>query len=373
MACERIRLPHLAIAALAAVLLVLSVPASGHAAERDRLASAGQLASGAGYGTSGSDAVRTLQRRLRRLGDRPGPIDGLYGPLTQGAVIRFQQRHGLAVDGIVGRQTRHSLFPGVSRTTASSAEQDTRHGTLQRESPAPNSGAESASVHPHAGPVSAHAANRDGPATGKSVPPELLAALAGLAVLLLLVTVRRQAELGLNVGLTCAALLGVFGIGAVAGALFATRAAPSSDDGATARSGVLLADVPVADRRARAAPRRNTTVAVPARPARPSSSPRARVSAPPPAAVSGFALAPSRGPVIAAAPPAPVAPQTPAAPQAPIAQSPATRSPAIPAKPRAPSRARAPAKQNPTIGSSFGGVRAGDSALFDAAGGARVP
>jgi peptidoglycan hydrolase-like protein with peptidoglycan-binding domain len=370
MACERIRLPHLVIAALAAVLLVLSVPASGHAAERDRLASAGQLASGAGYGTGGSDAVRTLQRRLRRLGDQPGPIDGLYGPLTKGAVIRFQQRHGLAVDGIVGRQTRHSLFPGVSRTTASSAEQDTRHGTLQRESPASNHGAESASVHPHAGPVSAHAATRDGPATGKSVPPELLAALAGLAALLLLVTVRRQAELGLNVGLTCAALLGVFGIGAVAGALFATRAAPRSDDGATARSGVLLADVPVADRRAPSAPHRNTTVAVPARRTPPSSS--ARVSAPPSPAVRGFALA-ARGPVIAAAPLAPAAPEAPATSQTPADQAPATHSPPRRAEAKAPSRARAPAKQKPAADSSFGGVQAGDSSFFDAAGGAGAP
>jgi peptidoglycan hydrolase-like protein with peptidoglycan-binding domain len=343
-------------------------------AERDSIASAGQLASGAGYGTGGSDAVRALQRRLRRLGDQPGPIDGLYGPLTKEAVIRFQQRHGLAVDGIVGRQTRHSLFPGATRATASSAQQDTRHGTPERESPASNPGAESASVHPHAGPVSAHAATRDGPATGKSVPPELLAALAGLAALLLLVTVRRQAELGLNVGLTCAALLGVFGIGAVAGALFATRAAPRSDEGANARSGVLLADVPVADRRARAAPRRNTTVAVPARPTHPSPSAPARVSAPPSTAIRGLALAQSREPLIPAAPPAAVAPQAPAISPTPVAKSPATHQPARHrSQPRAPSRARAPAKQDPAVESSFGGVQAGDSALFDAAGGAGAP
>ena len=43
--------------------------------------------------------------------------------------------------------------------------------------------------------------------------------------------------------MTCAALLGVLGIGAVAGAIFATRAAPHGTDRATAQSG-LLADSP---------------------------------------------------------------------------------------------------------------------------------
>src|SRR3954454_14152264 len=107
---ERTRPQHLLVAALVAVLAVLAVlwiPASGHAAERDKLASARLLERGSGYqSATDADAVRILQRRLRRLGNEPGPIDGLYGPLTQGAVERFQQRHGLAVDGIVGRQTR---------------------------------------------------------------------------------------------------------------------------------------------------------------------------------------------------------------------------------------------------------------------------
>ncbi len=43
---------------------------------------------------------------------------------------RFQQRHGLAVDGIVGRQTRRVLFAGTSRPTASSHERKTQPGTL---------------------------------------------------------------------------------------------------------------------------------------------------------------------------------------------------------------------------------------------------
>ena len=64
------------------------------------------LALGVGYNSPrGSPAVRVLQRRLVLAGDSPGPIDGVYGPLTRSAVMRFQASRGLAVDGIVGPQT----------------------------------------------------------------------------------------------------------------------------------------------------------------------------------------------------------------------------------------------------------------------------
>jgi peptidoglycan hydrolase-like protein with peptidoglycan-binding domain len=68
------------------------------------------LARGSGYGQPGDEAaVRTLQRRLRALGLRPGPVDGLYGPRTEAAVERFQHDSGVSVDGIVGPQTRRVL------------------------------------------------------------------------------------------------------------------------------------------------------------------------------------------------------------------------------------------------------------------------
>ncbi len=84
------------------------------------------------------------------------------------------------------------------------------------------------------------------------VPPELIAALVALAGLMLVLTLRKQGEVRLNFGLTCAVLLAMFGIGAVAGALFATRAAPQGSDGATAGSGILLAGTPARDRARRA-------------------------------------------------------------------------------------------------------------------------
>jgi DNA invertase Pin-like site-specific DNA recombinase/peptidoglycan hydrolase-like protein with peptidoglycan-binding domain len=50
------------------------------------------LSRGAGFATpNGSPRVRALQVRLRRAGMRPGPIDGLYGPQTEAAVMRLEQ------------------------------------------------------------------------------------------------------------------------------------------------------------------------------------------------------------------------------------------------------------------------------------------
>ncbi len=52
---------------------------------------------------SGRD-VSTVQRALHHAGYRI-PIDGHFGPATKRAVIRFQRKHGLTPDGMVGPQT----------------------------------------------------------------------------------------------------------------------------------------------------------------------------------------------------------------------------------------------------------------------------
>ena len=46
---------------------------------------------GSGYAGTGSTRVQALQRRLRRAGFSPGPVDGRYGPLTEAAVTRFRR------------------------------------------------------------------------------------------------------------------------------------------------------------------------------------------------------------------------------------------------------------------------------------------
>ena len=59
----------------------------------------------AGDQPGGENVVRSLQRRLASAGDSPGPIDGRYGILTEGAVRRFQQAHGLPLTGTAGPRT----------------------------------------------------------------------------------------------------------------------------------------------------------------------------------------------------------------------------------------------------------------------------
>jgi pyruvate ferredoxin oxidoreductase gamma subunit len=97
---------------LIGLLLVLAAPtiAQARGTARGAEADSSLIAAGAGYGSpQGSERVRAVQHRLIRAGERPGPVDGLYGPLTQDAVERLQAGEGLAVDGIVGPQTARAL------------------------------------------------------------------------------------------------------------------------------------------------------------------------------------------------------------------------------------------------------------------------
>jgi peptidoglycan hydrolase-like protein with peptidoglycan-binding domain len=75
-----------------------------HAPTRTSAPPAGWTAGPVGPGTGlrrahGSERVREVQRRLRRLGYRPGPVDGIYGPRTRAATRWFQLKHGLPRTG----------------------------------------------------------------------------------------------------------------------------------------------------------------------------------------------------------------------------------------------------------------------------------
>ena len=59
-------------------------------------------------GNSGP-VVEYLQKKLKELGYKPGPIDGIFGYLTERAVKNFQATHGLRIDGIVGPKTWAAL------------------------------------------------------------------------------------------------------------------------------------------------------------------------------------------------------------------------------------------------------------------------
>jgi hypothetical protein len=58
---------------------------------------------------STGDSVRCLQRTLNNWGGAKLTVDGVFGPVTEAAVLRYQKAHGLVQDGIVGNQTWRSL------------------------------------------------------------------------------------------------------------------------------------------------------------------------------------------------------------------------------------------------------------------------
>ena len=49
--------------------------------------------------------VRLIQRALEWAGMRPGPLDGIFGPRTLGALVRWTERGGRARERIVTYET----------------------------------------------------------------------------------------------------------------------------------------------------------------------------------------------------------------------------------------------------------------------------
>ena len=60
------------------------------------------------WGSTG-DQVRQVQEKLVQYGYMTGPADGVFGRATYDAVIWFQQKNGLTVDGRVGSATAAAL------------------------------------------------------------------------------------------------------------------------------------------------------------------------------------------------------------------------------------------------------------------------
>lgn len=58
------------------------------------------------------NAVKRVQRALRRLPNLSIVVDGIFGPATHTAVVEFQQGEGLTPDGIVGPLTWAALPDG---------------------------------------------------------------------------------------------------------------------------------------------------------------------------------------------------------------------------------------------------------------------
>lgn len=56
------------------------------------------------FGSRGNE-VTNIQTRLKRWDYYKGDIDGMFGSRTKEAVIKFQRKNGLRVDGIAGPET----------------------------------------------------------------------------------------------------------------------------------------------------------------------------------------------------------------------------------------------------------------------------
>jgi murein L,D-transpeptidase YcbB/YkuD len=77
----------------------------------------GGIAANANVGSTASTAasptVRSAQQALNDRGYDVGAVDGVYGPNTQDAVVRFQQAQGLSQTGTLDAPTLSAL--GVSQ------------------------------------------------------------------------------------------------------------------------------------------------------------------------------------------------------------------------------------------------------------------
>ncbi len=60
-------------------------------------------------GSTGQN-VKNTQASLKRMGFYKGSVDGMYGPMTRMAVMKFQRSKGLKVNGMVNASTRAAMM-----------------------------------------------------------------------------------------------------------------------------------------------------------------------------------------------------------------------------------------------------------------------
>ena len=106
------RPPRVAAAGTLAAALLLCLPGTAlQLVDRMGVSRPSLLAARVMLPTAARRRYGSSSARAAQWGYAPGPVDGVYGPLTEGAVRRFQQAHGLAIDGIVGLRPEQRCAP----------------------------------------------------------------------------------------------------------------------------------------------------------------------------------------------------------------------------------------------------------------------
>jgi len=87
------------------------------------------------WGSRG-EQVSAMQRKLKQWGYYTGAVDGIFGKGTYDAVVLFQRRNGLKVDGVVGPATASAmglqLTGATARATAASGHSTSEVDLLAR-------------------------------------------------------------------------------------------------------------------------------------------------------------------------------------------------------------------------------------------------
>lgn len=83
------------------------------------------------WGDKGEE-VRKVQQKLLQYGYFSGTVDGVFGKATYDAVVYFQRKNGLTVDGAVGSKTAAALGITLSGTVAAASYQESEAYLLGR-------------------------------------------------------------------------------------------------------------------------------------------------------------------------------------------------------------------------------------------------
>jgi len=81
---------------------------------------------------SRGERVALIQQRLKEWGYYTGKVDGVFGRGTYNAVVRFQRKNGLSVDGQVGKKTAAAMGVPLTGTISASLYRESELSLLAR-------------------------------------------------------------------------------------------------------------------------------------------------------------------------------------------------------------------------------------------------